>query len=71
MTSALHYESDATHYLAFYCPGVHKGSDPREPHPAEIMFDANKPITLRCELAEGEPFKLPPGYEQWFTEVLA
>ena len=69
-TSALHYESDANHCLAFYCPGVHQGSDQREPHPADISFLANKPCTLRCELAEGEPFKLPPGYEQWFTEVL-
>lgn len=70
VTSALHYESNATHYLAFYCPGVHQGTDMREPHPAEIRFHANKPCTLRCELAEGKAFKLPPGYEQWFTEVL-
>lgn len=68
VTSALHY--DATHYLAFYCPGDHQGTDTREPHPAEIRFHANKPCTLRCELAEGKAFKLPPGYEQWFTEVL-
>ena len=70
VTSALHYESDATHYLAFYCPGVHQGTDMREPHPAEIRFHANKPCTLRCELAEGKAFELPPGYEQWFTEVV-
>ena len=71
VTSALHYESDATrHYLTFYCPGIHQGSDPSERHPAEIMFHNNKPSGLRCELAEGEPFELPPGYEQWFTEVL-
>ena len=67
VTSALHYVSNATHYLAFYCTGVHQGPDS---HPAEISFNANKLCTLWCELAEGEPFKLPPGYEQWFTEVL-
>ena len=67
VTSALHYVSDATHYLAFYCTGVHQGPDS---HPAEISFNANKPCTLWCELAEGEAVKLPPGYEQWFTEVL-
>ena len=67
VSSALHYVSDATHYLAFYCTGVHQGPDS---HPAEISFNANKPCTLRCELAEGEAVKLPPGYEQWFAEVL-
>ena len=70
VTSALHYESDATHYLAFYCTEVHQGLDHREPHLAEISFNANKPCTLRCVIAEGEAVKLPPGYEQWFTEVL-
>ena len=69
VTSALHYTSDAAHYLAFYCPGNHRGPDPKEPHPAEINFHDNKPCTLRCELAEGRTFRLPPGHERWFTEV--
>ena len=69
VTSALHYTSDAAHYLAFYCPGNHRGPDPKEPHPAEINFHDDKPCTLRCELAEGRTFRLPPGHERWFTEV--
>ena len=69
VTSALHYTSDAAHYLAFYCPGKHRGPDPKEPHPAEINFHDNKPCTLRCELGEGRTFELPPEHERWFTEV--
>ena len=69
VTSALHYTRDAAHYLAFYCPGDHRGPDPREPHPAEINFHVGEPCTLRCELAEGRTFRLPPGHERWFTEV--
>ena len=69
VTSALHYTSDAAHYLAFYCPGNHRGSDPKEPHPAEINFHDNKPCTLQCVLGERGTFELPPGYERWFTEV--
>ena len=69
VTSALHYTRDAAHYLAFYCPGGHRGPDPREPHPAEIVFDDGVPCTLRCELAEQKTFRLPPGHERWFTEV--
>ena len=69
VTSALHYTHDAAHYLAFYCPGKHRGPDPREPHPAEIIFHDNKPCTLQCVLEEGRTFRLPPGHERWFTEV--
>ena len=69
VTSALHYTSDAGHYLAFYCPGKHRGPDPKEPHPAEINFHNNKPCTLQCVLGEGRTFELPPGHERWFTEV--
>ena len=69
VTSALHYTSDAAHYLAFYCPGDHQGPDPKEPHPAEVNFHDNKPCTLQCELGEGRTFELPPGHERWFTEV--
>ena len=69
VSSTLHYTSDAAHYLAFYCPGDHRGPDAREPHPAEIHFHDKKPITLQCELAEGRAFRLPPGHERWFTEV--
>ena len=69
VTSALHYTRDAAHYLAFYCPGDHRGPDPREPHPAEINFHGAVPCTLRCELAEERTFRLPPGHERWFTEV--
>ena len=69
VTSALHYTSDAAHYLAFYCPGNHQGPDPREPHPAEINFHDNKPCTLQCVLGERGTFELPPGHERWFTEV--
>ena len=69
VTSALHYTSDAAHYLAFYCPGNHQGPDPKEPHPAEINFHDNKPCTLQCVLGERGTFELPPGYERWFTEV--
>ena len=69
VTSALHYTSDAAHYLAFYCPGNHQGPDPREPHPAEINFHGGVPCTLRCELAEEKTFRLPPGHERWFTVV--
>ena len=69
VTSALHYTRDAAHYLAFYCPGDHRGPDPREPHLAEINFHGGAPCTLRCELAEGRTFRLPPGHERWFTEV--
>ena len=69
VTSALHYTRDAAHYLAFYCPGDHRGPDPREPHPAEINFHGGVPCTLRCELAEKTTFRLPPGHERWFTEV--
>ena len=69
VTSALHYMSDAAHYLAFYCPGDHRGPDPKEPHPAEINFYDNKPCTLQCVLGERGTFELPPGHEKWFTEV--
>jgi len=69
VTSALHYTRDAAHYLAFYCPGGHRGPDQRELHPAEIYFHDGVPCTLRCELAEGRTFRLPPGHERWFTEV--
>ena len=69
VTSALHYTSDAAHYLAFYCPGKHRGPDPKEPHPAEINFHDNKPCTLQCVLGERGTFELPPGHERWFTEV--
>ena len=69
VTSALHYTSDTAHYLAFYCPGNHRGPDPREPHPAEIIFHDNKPCTLQCVLGERGTFELPPGHERWFTEV--
>ena len=69
VTSALHYTSDAAHYLAFYCPGNHQGPEPKEPHPAEINFHDNKPCTLQCVLGERGTFELPPGYERWFTEV--
>ena len=69
VTSALHYTSDAAHYLAFYCPGNHRGPDPREPHPAEINFHDNKPCTLQCVLGERGAFELPSGHERWFTEV--
>ena len=69
VTSALHYTSDAAHYLAFYCPGNHRGPDPREPHPAEINFHDNKPCTLQCILGERGAFELPSGHERWFTEV--
>ena len=69
VTSALHYTRDAAHYLAFYCPGDHRGSDPREPHPAEINFHGEVPCTLGCDLAEERTFRLPPGHERWFTEV--
>jgi len=69
VTSALHYTRDAAHYLAFYCPGDHHGSDLREPHPAEINFHGGVPCTLRCELVEERTFRLPPGHERWFTEV--
>ena len=34
VTSALHYTSDAAHYLAFYCPGKHRGPDHKEPPPS-------------------------------------
>ena len=68
VTSALHYTSDAAHFLAFYCTGDHQGSDPREPHPAEINFYSDIPCSLQCEL-EARQFKLPPGYETWFDEV--
>ena len=69
VTSALHYTSDAAHYLAFYCPGNHRGPDLKEPHPAEIIFHDNKPCTLQCVLGERGTFELPPGHERWFTEV--
>ena len=69
VTSALHYTSDAAHYLAFYCPRNHRGPDPKEPHPAEINFYDNKPCTLQCVLGERGTFELPPGHERWFTEV--
>ena len=69
VTSALHYMRDAAHYLAFYCPGKHRGPDPKEPHPAEINFYDNKPCTLQCVLGERGTFELPPGHERWFTEV--
>ena len=69
VTSALHYTSDAAHYLAFYCPGNHRGPDPREPHPAEINFFNDKPCTLQCVLGERGTFRLPSGHERWFTEV--
>ena len=69
VTSALHYTSDAAHYLAFYCPGDHRGPDPKEPHPAEINFHDNKPCTLQCVLGERGTFELPAGHERWFTEV--
>ena len=69
VTSALHYTSDAAHYLAFYCPGNHRGPDPKEPHPAEIIFHDDKPCTLQCVLGERGTFELPPGHERWFTEV--
>ena len=69
VTSALHYTRDAAHYLAFYCPGNHRGPDPSEPHPAEINFHGGVPCTLGCDLAEERTFRLPPGHERWFTEV--
>ena len=79
VTSSLHYAQD-THYLAFYCPGDHQGPHSSEPHPAEIIdirgntlsmatSDDIVPCTLRCELAKGKVFKLPPGHERWFTKV--
>ena len=79
VTSALHYTQD-THYLAFYCPGDHQSSHSMEPHPAEIIDiygnilsmatpDDIVPCTLRCELAKGKVFKLPPGHMRWFTKV--
>ena len=68
VTSALHYTRDAAHYLAFSCPGDHRGPDPREPHLAEINFHGGVPCTLRCELAEERTFRLPPGHERWFTD---
>ena len=69
VTSALHYTSDAAHYLAFYCPGNHRGPDLKEPHPAEINFHDDRPCTLQCVLGERGTFHLPPGHERWFTEV--
>ena len=69
VTSALHYTSDAAHYLAFYCPGNHRGPDLKELHPAEINFHDNKPCTLQCVLGERGTFHLPSGHERWFTEV--
>ena len=69
VTLALHYTRDAAHYLAFYCPGDHREPDLRKPHAAEINFHGGVPCTLRCELAEERTFSLPPGHEQWFTEV--
>ena len=69
VTSALHYTSDAAHYLAFYCPGNHRGPDPKEPHPAEINFHDDRPCTLQCVLGERGTFELPPGHERWFPEV--
>ena len=79
VTSALHYAQD-THYLAFYCPGDHQGPHSMEPHPAEIIdiygnvlsmatSEDIVPCTLRCGLAKGKAFKLPPGHERWFTKV--
>ena len=79
VTSSLHYAQD-THYLAFYCPGDHQSPHSSEPHPAEIIdiygntlsmttSDDIVPCTLRCELAKGKVFKLPPGHERWFTKV--
>ena len=56
VTSALHYTSEASHYLAFYCPGNHQSP---EPHPAQINFHDGKPCTLWCELAE-RPFPTTP-----------
>ena len=70
VTSALSYTSDAAHYLAFYCPGNHRGPEPKEPHPAEINFHDDKPCTLQCELGERGTFELPSGHEKWFTEVI-
>ena len=69
VTSALHYTSDAAHYLAFYCPGNHRGPDHKEPHPAEIIFHDNKPCTLQCVLGERGTFELPSRHERWFSEV--
>ena len=69
VTSTLHYTSDAAHYLAFYCPGSHRGPDPKEPHPAEVNFHVGVPCTLQCELAEEGTLPLPPRHERWFTEV--
>ena len=69
VTSALNYTSDAAHYLAFYCPGKHRGPDLKEPHPAEINFHYDKLCTVECVLGERETFELPPGHERWFTEV--
>ena len=69
VTSALHYTSDTAHYLAFYCPGKHRGPDPKEPHPAEINFHDNKPCTLQCVVDKRGTFELPSGHERWFTEV--
>ena len=69
VTSALHYTSDAAHYLAFYCPGNHRGPDLKEPHPAEIIFHDNKPCTLQCVLGERGTFELPSRHERWFPEV--
>ena len=69
VTLALHYTRDAAHYLAFYCPGNHRGPDPREPHPAEINIYGGVPCTLGCDLVEERTFRLPTGHERWFTEV--
>ena len=69
VTSALHYTRDAAHYLAFYCPGNHRGPDLKEPHPAEIIFHDNKPCTLQCVLGERGTFELPSRHERWFPEV--
>ena len=69
VTSALHYTSDAAHYLAFYCPGKHRGLDLKESHPAEIIFHDDKPCTLQCVLGERGTFELPLEHERWFTEV--
>ena len=79
VTSSLHYTQD-THYLAFYCPRDRQSPHSMEPHPAEIIdiygnvlsmatSDDIVPCTLRCGLAKGKVFKLPPGHERWFTKV--
>ena len=68
VTSTLHYTSDAEHVLAFYCTGDHVISPER--HPAEISKFRGDPCTILCEQGQHvDVYKLPSGYEHWFTKV--